>query len=348
LRPASAMAELWILRRGTSARGFRYAHRNGKAIGDSRTLARIDKLRIPPAWRDVHIAADSHREIQAWGYDARGRKQYKYHDRAVESRELRKYHRVRELAKALPRIRRVLRLQSHRRDLTCATTAAIALRLVSESLFRPGSEKYMRENRSYGLTTLRKRHVRLERDRAVFTYVGKSSKKLRQVVMNPELVRLIGRLRRTPGERLFRYRDATSWSDLSATTLIGYLRDHLGPFAVKDFRTWGGTLRTATVLAELGSPQSPTEARRNIALAMRVVAAELGNTPAICRSSYVHPMILARYIDDGETIPLRASRRVSSADSFAHSPEERELIAFLDKHFPERRRKSRAIVARAA
>ena len=343
------MAECWIHRTGSAKSGFRYAHDDGRLVRDSRTLARIDKLRVPPAWRDVHLAADARRSIQAWGFDARGRKQYRYHVAAVESRELRKYHRVRKLAKALPRIRRALRAQSHRRELTCGTVCAIALRLISESLFRPGSEKYVRENRSYGMTTMRKRHVTLESDRAVFTYVGKSAQKQRQIVTNPELLRLIARLHRTPGERLFRYRENGAWCDLDAVTLIEHLRRDIGPFVVKDFRTWGGTLRAATVLAELGPARSPTEAKRNVALAMRIVASELGNTAAICRSSYVHPMVVAQYLDEGETITLRRlTNGKARADAFAHSAEERALIGFLDRHFPERRRRPRPLVARAA
>ena len=341
------MAERWITRKGTAKSGFRYESVDGRAVTDRRTLDRIQKLRVPPAWTDVHIAPDTRRSIQAWGFDVRGRKQYRYNDSAVKKRELRKYHRVRQLAKQLPAIRRQLRVQSHHRELNADTACAIALRLISESLFRPGSEKYLRENRSYGMTTLRKRHVELRRDRAVFAYTGKSSKTQRQVIVNAELVKLIGRLQRTPGERLFRYRNGRGWCDLTATMLIAYLR-RLGPFAVKDFRTWGGTLRAATVLAELGPGRTPTEAKRNVAIAMRIVASELGNTPAICRSSYVHPIILARYQDVGETISIRRHRLPRTQDAFAHSPEERALIAFLDAHFPERRRRQRTHVAQAA
>jgi DNA topoisomerase-1 len=341
------MAERWITRKGTAKSGFRYQGADGRAVTDGRILARIQKLRVPPAWTDVHISPDTRRSIQAWGFDVRGRKQYRYHDRAVVRRELRKYHRVRQLAKELPAIRRHLRLQSQRRVLDCDTACAIALRLISESLFRPGSEKYTRENRSYGMTTLRKRHVEMRRNHAVFSYTGKSSRQQRQMIMNPELVKLVGRMHRTPGERLFRYRAGGAWCDLSATTLIAYLR-RLGPFAVKDFRTWGGTLRAATVLAELGPAKSATESRRNVALAMRIVASELGNTPAICRSSYVHPIILARYHDAGETITLPRNGRLRTRDAFAHSPEERALIRFLDEHFPERRRRPRPHVAQAA
>jgi DNA topoisomerase-1 len=343
------MAERWILRKGGPKSGFRYVDADGRAVRDARTLSRIDQLRVPPAWRDVHLATDARRSIQAWGFDARGRKQYRYHDKAVATRELRKYHRVRRLAKELPHIRRALRKQSHHRELTSDTACAIALRLISESLFRTGSEKYLRDNRSYGMTTLRKRHVRLEGDRAVFTYMGKSSKKQRQFVTNAELVRLIARLQKTPGERLFRYRVAGGWRDLNARTLVEFLRVHIGPFAVKDFRTWGATLRAAVVLAELESPRSATEAKRNVALAMRIVSSELGNTPAICRSSYVHPMVLARYVDEGETIAISPHHTANRDPSiFAHTAEERALIQFLDKHFPERRRRHRHAMARAA
>jgi DNA topoisomerase I len=348
--PDVVVMETWIRRLGTPTSGFRYIGPAGRPVRDRATLARIVALRVPPAWRDVHVAPNAVRSIQAWGFDARGRKQYRYNSRAVAKRELRKYHRVRQLAKLLPQIRRTLRAHSHGRTLTSETASAIALRLISESLFRPGSERYLRENRSYGITTLRKSHVTVNGQRAVFAFKGKSGKHHRQVITNPELLPLIRRLHRTPGQRLFRYRDAEApWCDLSAPMLISYMRAKLGPFAVKDFRTWGATLRAATVLAELGLPKSASEARRNVALTMRIVSSELGNTPAICRASYVHPMVLARYLDDRETIPVhRHLRRPRTNTAFAHSPEERALIAFLDKHFPERRRRPRDEVARAA
>lgn len=344
------MQERWIRRLGSKRTGFRYVGADGRGVvRDLRTLTRIAGLGIPPAWRDVHISPGPTRAIQAWGYDARNRKQYRYHAKAIEQRELRKYHRVRQLARSLPRIRQRLRAESHARELTRGTVCAIALRLVSESLFRPGSERYARENGSFGITTLRKSHVEVSKDAVVFTYRGKSGKRQRQRIVNPELVRLVARLHRTPGTRLFRYRSDGGWCDLDARTLIAYLRARAGEFAVKDFRTWGGTLRAATVLSELGKPKSPADARRNVGLAMRLVSAELGNTPAICRASYVHPMVLARYLDAGETItPRRGPRAHDPARAFAHSPEERALIAFLDRHFPERRRRPRATLARAA
>lgn len=343
------MQERWIRRLGSKHTGFRYVGADGRGVRDPRTLTRISGLRIPPAWRDVHISPDPARAIQAWGYDARNRKQYRYHAKAIAQRELRKYHRVRQLARSLPRIRQRLRAESHARELSRETVCAIALRLVSESLFRPGSDRYARENGSFGITTLRKSHVELSRDAVVFSYRGKSGTRQRQRIVNPELVKLVARMHRTPGTRLFRYRAAGGWCDLDARTLIAYLRSRAGEFVVKDFRTWGGTLRAATVLSELGKPKSVTEAKRNVMVAMRLVSAELGNTPAICRASYVHPMVLARYLDAGETItPRRGPRPHPDAQTFAHSPEERALIAFLDRHFPERRRRPRTLFARAA
>jgi len=333
------MAE-WILREGSKPR-FRYRRSNGRLVRDARTLERIRLLAIPPAWTDVHIAASPSHHVQAWGMDAKSRKQYRYHPRAVERGQLRKYYRVRELAKELPELRRRIRRHSATREPTKRAVAAAVVQLVSESFFRIGSERYLEENRTFGIATLMKRHVEIADGRATFTYVGKRAIRQRQIVANRSLARLVSRHLSSPGARLFRYRDGRRWRDLTSRDVNAYLQETLGvPFSAKDFRTWGGTLRAATVLAELGPAQSESEAKRNVATAMRLVAAELGNTPAICRSSYVHPMVVARYVDDGETIRL-PSRYHSTPGSYAHSPEERALIRFLDAHFPERRRRSR-------
>jgi DNA topoisomerase-1 len=337
------MPTRWLKRLGTKTSGFRYVDEAGRAVRDRNTLKRIEAMRIPPAWKDVQVAATVRSNIQAWGFDARGRKQYRYHDRAVERRELRKYYRVRQLAKALPPIRRALRYEAsgheHKRDVVAATV----LRLISESFCRIGGERYARENGTFGMTTLRKSHVTVEGDCVELSYKGKSNKRQRQVIVSHELARLVARQLRTPGARLFRYRGARgAWRDLTARDVNDYLKERFGPqFSAKDFRTWGGTLRAATVLAELGAARTATEGKRNVALAMRLVSTELGNTPTICRASYVHPLIIARYLDEGETIELPRSRKRAADRGFAHSPEERALIAFLDRHFPERRRKAR-------
>ena len=331
------MAERWIRRRGSPSSGFRYVDARGKRVASKAQIERIRKLVIPPAWKDVHIATSPARAVQAWGYDARGRKQYRYNERAVQKRELRKYHRLRDLARSMPRVRRIVRADARARELTRDAVAALVLRLIGETFCRVGGERYARENGTFGITTLRKKHLELGKGTVSFEYKGKSNVRQRQVATAGDIVRLMARLRRTPGPRLFRYRDGAGWRDLNAADVNDYLRRRIGAFKAKDFRTWGGTLRAATVLAEIGPPKSPTEAKRNVALAMRLVAAELGNTPTVCRSSYVHPMVIARYLDDGETIVLpRRSRSETSAER--HSVEERALIAFLERHFPERRR----------
>jgi DNA topoisomerase-1 len=340
------MAE-WIRREGSKSR-FRYLHPDGRAVRDARTLARIQALVIPPAWKDVHIAASPRAEIQAWGLDVKGRKQYRYHERAVERGQLRKYYRVREMAKGLPALRARVRTHAASRTPSRRAVAAAVVRLISESFFRVGGERYADENKTFGIATLRKRHVQLGGGQVIFTYVGKRAIKQRQVVANRELARMVKRQLASPGTRLFRYQEGSRWRDLTARDVNAYLHETLGvPYSAKDFRTWGGTLRAATVLAELGPARTATEAKRNVATTMRLVASELGNTPTICRKSYVHPLIVARYLDEGETIRLSARHRVG-AESYAHSPEERALIRFLDRHFPERRRRTRQNPARSA
>jgi DNA topoisomerase-1 len=333
------MSAQWILRTGSKARGFRYV-RDGRPIR-GRDRARIKQLVIPPAWRDVHIAAGPRAAIQAWGYDARGRKQYRYHANAVEKRELRKHYRVRQLARDLPALRSVLRRDSRSRGHSLSKVAAGVVRLIAEGFFRVGSERYVRENRTFGLTTLRKSHVTPESDHLVFNYPGKGRKHHRHVIASAELNEFVREMLATPGTRLFRYKEAGKWYDLTADDVNEYLSDVAGfPYTAKDLRTWGGTLRAATVLAELGAPSSHSEAKKNAVTAVRLVAAELGNTPAICRKSYVHPDVLARYVEDRETIRVTAAR-AKNRGTIAQSPEEHALIRFLDRHFPERRRRRR-------
>jgi DNA topoisomerase-1 len=336
------MDRKWIRRLGSKTRGFRYVDDAGRPVRDRRTLARIDALRVPPAWREVRIAPTPSAAIQAWGYDARGRRQYRYHARAAEKGQLRKYHRVRSMGHELPQIRRSVRATSLERAFSRNSVAAVVVRLISEGFFRPGSDASTRQNSTFGITTMRKSHVEVDGDCLVFRYVAKGRKRLRQCVVNRELTRVVARLMSTPGARLFRYRQSDgTWRDLKARDVNEYLKKELGTrYSAKDFRTWGGTLRAAIVLAELGPADSPTDAKRRVATAMRLVSADLGNTPTICRKSYVHPLIVARYVDDGETIAL-ASRRPTRADGSGHTPEERALLAFLDRHFPDRRRRPR-------
>jgi DNA topoisomerase-1 len=335
------MAERWILRKGTKRSGFRYVTGAGAPVSAA-ARARIEALRIPPAWTDVHVAPSPSASIQAWGFDAKGRKQYRYHDSAVERGQLRKYYRVRQLARDLPSIRAALDRDLRKRTLDRRHVAAGVVRLISEVFFRVGNERYAAENATFGIATLRKEHVGLHDDRVVFHYVGKKSIEQYQTVCEPALVEFVRALVLTPGYRLFRWcDDAGEWHDLTARDVNEYLHELLGvPYTAKDFRTWGGTLRVATILADLGAAASEREAQKNVVTAVRLVAAELGNTPTVCRASYVHPMVIARYLDSGTTIaPFLPNGTRAATD--AHRPEERALIKFLDKFFPERRRHKR-------
>src|SRR5215213_7839173 len=238
----AVMAQRWILRRGSPTSGFRYVDARGKRISARRQVERIEKLVIPPAWKDVHIATSPASAVQAWGYDARGRKQYRYNERAVETRELRKYHRLRDLARTMPKIRRVVRADARARTLTKDAVAALVLRLIGETFCRVGGERYAKENGTFGITTLRKKHLALGKRTVLLEYKGKSNVRQRQVATAEDIVRLMARLRRTPGTRLFRYTDGTKWRDLTDGDVNDYLRRRIGPFKAKDFRTWGGTL----------------------------------------------------------------------------------------------------------
>lgn len=339
------MASKWILRKGSKTNGFSYVGPDGRAVKSEAELGRIAALRIPPAWRDVHIAANQRAAIQAWGLDARGRKQYRYHSRAVEKGEMRKHYRVREMARDLPRIRRRLSGDFRKRALTREKVCAGVLLLIAEGFFRVGSEKYERDNKTFGITTLRKKHVLKEDDAMVFEYSGKRSIKQRHVISTPNLVRFVRQLLDTPGSRLFRYQEDGDWRDVDARDVNEYLQAIASfPYTAKDFRTWGGSLRAATVLAELGKGKSANERKKNVVTAVRLVAAELGNTPAICRKSYVHPIIIERYLKSGVAMHLEKKSKSESGESrstFAHNPEEKSLIAFLDEHFPERRSERR-------
>ena len=334
------MSTQWFVRRGGKSSGFRYEDAKGRKVTDGAQLARIDALRIPPAWRDVHIAASTRPAIQAWGFDAKGRKQYRYHERAVAVREQRKYYRVCRLARDLPKIREALYAAiGSGRELTRDRVAAAVVRLISKGFFRVGSERYARENHTFGISTLSKRHVTVKGSAIVFEFRGKSNKEQRHVVVDRVLATIMREMLRSPGARLFRYTDGARWRNLTERDVNDYVR-RVTParYTAKDFRTWGGTVRVATVLSDLGPPASDREAKKNVVLAIRLVSAELGNTPAICRASYVHPIVLARYLDHGETILPRATKKTAGG----HYPEERALIRFLDEHFPERRRRVRA------
>lgn len=338
------MAQQWFLRKGTKVSGFRYVTPAGKPVTQRAHLERIDELRIPPAWTGVHIAASPKPAIQAWGFDVRGRKQYRYHVRAVEKGSLRKHYRVRQLGTDLPRLRHRLDKDFRRRGFPKEKICAGIVLLISSKFFRVGSERYERENNTFGITTLRKRHVVVNGDIVSFDYLGKRRIRQKQRIVSPEIARFVKALLGTPGPRLFRYQEEGKWLNVDARDVNEYLKSLADfPYTAKDFRTWGGTLRAATILADLGTAPNERARNKNVVLAIRFVAVELGNTPAIARKSYVHPVIISRYLQNGSTIevdsPKRSARRPTR---FANAPEEIALINFLEVHFPERRTTRRA------
>ena len=338
------MAQKWIVREGSKTKGFRYTGTNGERVAKASELERINALRIPPAWRDVHISANPRAAIQVWGFDARGRKQYRYHPRAVEKGELRKYYRVRQMARDLPALRkRILRdFRSGGGELTREKVCAGIVRLISDGFFRVGSERYLKDNNTFGITTLKKSHVTVLDDAVIFEYRGKRSITQKNFVPGRDVVRFVSALMETPGPRLFRYREGNKWHNVDARDVNDYIESVAAfPYTAKDFRTWGGTLRAATVLAELGKGKSQTERKKNVVTAVRLVASELGNTPTICRKSYVHPVVVTRYLRSGTTISLSDTPPSSKLNGVGHTPEESALISFLDQHFPERRKAPR-------
>jgi DNA topoisomerase-1 len=229
-----------------------------------------------------------------------------------------------------------------KRGLSKEKVCAGIVRLISNGFFRVGSERYQKENNTFGITTMRKSHVTVLDDVVEFEYRGKRSITQRNVVVGKDLARFVSELMKTPGPRLFRYLENGKWQNVDSGDVNDYI-EHIAqfPYTAKDFRTWGGTLRAATVLAELGKGKSQTERKKNVVTAVRLVASELGNTPTICRKSYVHPVVVMKYLRSGTTIELPKALKKSGENGVGHAPEEEALISFLDEYFPERRKTPR-------
>jgi len=336
------MAEKWIRRKGSKKSGFQYSAPDGKRVRDEKLLERIDALRIPPAWEEVHIAVNPRVPIQVWGFDARGRKQYRYHPRAVQKGELRKFYRVAQMGHDLPRLRKKFHADLRRKDYSLERVAAGIVLLIGEAFIRVGSEKYEKENNTFGITTLRKSHATVDGDVVVFDYVGKRSIRHRQVVTNAILARFVESLFGTRGSRLFRYQRDGEWFNANARDVNNYIESAVNfPYTAKDFRTWGGTLRAATVLSEIGSGKNENGRKKDVTMTVRLVASELGNTPTILRKSYVHPAIFTRYLKNGARIKLPSGKGKTRTSGTAHTADEKALIAFLNEHAPERRKERR-------
>ena len=311
---------------------FRYVDARGNEITDDEKLERIRQLVIPPAWEDVWISPRPGAKLQATGVDAAGRRQYLYHADFRAQQEQAKFDRLIQFAERLPDLRTAMAEHMDHETLDRLRVSAIATRLINRGWFRVGSERYARDARTYGITTLRKGHIRVRGNRIQFHFRTKHRAVVRTTLVDEELADAIGELLALPGgRRLFRYEWEGSLCSLTGARLNDYVREYLGDeFTAKDFRTWGGTLIAAIAFAERGPAETEAQAKRVIPAVMRRVGEELGNTPAVARSSYVSPAVVDQYLD-GRTIEDFRPRhlRVVRAREIGLDPEEQALLSLL-------------------
>ena len=320
--------------RKRTANGFRYVDSDGRAVRDRETLARIRSLAIPPAWTDVWICPLAHGHLQATGRDARGRKQYRYHPRWRSVRDEAKYERMLNFGKALPKIRREVDAALSLPGLPREKVLATIVYLLQATLMRIGNEEYARSNKSFGLTTLRDRHVRIDGSEVEFRFRGKSGVYHSVKLDDRRLARIIARTRDLPGQELFQYLDKDgSRHSVGSADVNEYLRAISGEdYTAKDFRTWAGTVLAALALQEFEKVDSDAQAKKNIVRAIESVAEKLGNTPSICRKCYVHPALLEAYLDGTMLEGLRArAEQELVQDLHELEPEEAAVLALLDR-----------------
>jgi DNA topoisomerase-1 len=297
------------IRRVMGPLGFRYIAPGGKAIRAAADVKRINALAVPPAWTDVWICPDPRGHIQATGRDARGRKQYRYHPQWRTTRDETKYDRMAAFAAALPRIRARTAADLARPGLTREKVLATVVQLLEKSLIRVGNDEYTKQNGSFGLTTMRDKHVAVKGEKLRFEFRGKSGVKHAVSVDDRRLARIVKQCRDLPGQELFQYiGDDGKRHRIGSTEVNAYLKEITGEdFTAKDFRTWAGTVLACTALRELDAVETTASARRNVARAIEAVAGVLGNTKTVCRKSYVHPAIIDSYMD-GSLIAAAARR----------------------------------------
>jgi DNA topoisomerase-1 len=318
---------------GTPEAGFEYLRGDGKPLRSAPALARIRKLAIPPAWTDVHISPDPAAKVQAYGTDVAGRKQYRYHPDSIASNAKRKYRKLLHYARAIPVLREATEQHLHGTGVGRERVLATVVRLIMRGFFRIGSEEYAVTNKTFGIATLNKKHLTIQGSNLVFTYVGKKSIDQRSVVADTPLVEVMAEILKLPGKRLFQFVDQEGRvHPVTAAEVNAYIKQILGEkYTSKDMRTWGGTVRMATILADLGPPKSEREAKKNLVLACKLVSTELGNTPSVCRSAYVHPAVMERYAEGKTIAPLMRDAPREDEQPGRYYPEEAALMRFLQK-----------------
>ena len=336
------------VRRRRAGKGFAYTGPTGRRITDPDRIAWFKRLAIPPAWTDVWISPIRRGHIQATGRDARGRKQYRYHPRWRAVRDEVKYGRLIEFARALPRIRRRTDRDLRRRGLPREKVLALIVRLLETTLVRVGNEEYARDNRSFGLSTLRDRHVKDDGNGLQLIFKGKSGKEHVVAIRDRRLARLVRECQELPGQELFQYVDEDGRrQSVDSGDVNDYLREASGEgFTAKDFRTWAGTVAASLALREFLEVDDDAGRKKAIVAAIEEVAARLGNTPAVCRACYVHPDVLDAYLDGTLVDALAERARGVGRGAHALRPEEAAVLGLLQARLArEQRRRRRARAA---
>ena len=312
-------------------RGFAYRVKGGVAVRDKATLARIRALAIPPAWTSVWISPFVDGHLAATGRDAKGRKQYRYNPEFQQIRGTAKYEHILAFAEALPKIRKAVAEHMCLRGMPREKVLATVVSLLEETLIRVGNEDYARQNGSFGLTTLRERHVRVNGSELRFLFQGKSGKTWQLKINNRRVAKAVRSCQDLPGQHLFQYREADgSIAKISSSDVNEYLREITGrDITAKDFRTWAGTVEAAAVLRKFVE-EDGAPLKKHVRAALEHVAARLGNTVTICRKCYVHPQIIAAYEAGEFSLPLESKR---SSDEFGLTEMEAAVLAFLKNSF---------------
>ena len=336
------------IHRRRAGRGFTYVDPDGRRVGDRETLDRIRSLAVPPAWEDVWICPDPLGHLQATGRDAKGRKVYRYHPRFRARRESAKYERLVAFARALPAIRRRVDRDLGRPGLPREKVLAAVVRLLELTLIRVGNDEYARLNRSFGLTTLRDRHAVVRGSSIRFRFRGKSGVTHEVGLRDRRIAAIVRRCRDLPGQELFQYIGEDGEPiDVASDDVNDYLRSIVPDVTAKDFRTWAGTVLAYRALRALDEPATATEAKRNVVSAIRDTADQLGNTSAVCRASYVHPVVVEAYLD-----PRLRGALLGAAEATGASPgpitraEERAVVRLLERRLARDAARSRPSRAR--
>jgi DNA topoisomerase-1 len=321
------------IRRKRAGKGFAYLGVDGKAIKDEKILERIRKLAIPPAYGEVWICPFANGHIQATGRDAKGRKQYRYHPKFREVRDSTKYEHMLEFARGLPEIRKKIEAHMKLRGMPREKVLATVVYLLENTLIRVGNDDYVKQNKSYGLTTLKDRHVKVAGSELKFQFKGKSGKTWNLQFKDRRIARIVKECQDIPGQELFQYLDDDGKrQDVTSADVNAYLKEITGrEITAKDFRTWAGTVLAALALAEFESFDTDAMAKKNVRAAIERVSSKLGNTPTICRKCYVHPEVLHSYLQGEMMLEVKQQVETELRDNLATlKPEEAAVLTLLE------------------